>query len=115
MIQIESILGVDAADDILSCEHIDGVMIGPYDISGSLGVPGRLDDPEVTKACNRVIDACIRHKKSCGTQIVTPDEKNIKAAFDSGYTFVVLSSDLFLMWKWSEKMKILMSDVRKNS
>jgi 2-dehydro-3-deoxyglucarate aldolase len=115
MIQIESIEGVEAADEILSCEHIDGVLIGPYDISGSLGVPGKLDDLKVLKACDRVIEACARHKKSCGTQIVTPDHKNVKAAFDSGYTFTVLSSDLFLIWKWSEQMKSLISDFRNNS
>lgn len=113
MIQIESIAGVEAADEIISCEHIDGVMIGPYDISGSLGVPGKLNDPKVLKACDHVLAACERHKKSCGTQIVEPAEGNVKEAFKLGYTFVVLSSDLFLMWKWSEKMKKLIDHVRE--
>lgn len=112
LIQIESIAGVEAADEMLSCEYIDGVMIGPYDISGSLGVPGKLNDPKVMKACDRVVAACERHKKSCGTQIVEPSEDNVNDAFDSGYTFVVLSSDIFLMWKWCEKMKKLTGHVR---
>ena len=115
MIQIESIAGVEAADEILSCEHVDGVMIGPYDISGSLGVPGKLNDPKVLKACDRVLSACERHKKSCGTQIVEPTEENVHDAFKAGYTFAVLSSDLFLMWKWSEKMKRLTDHLRETA
>lgn len=114
MIQIESIEGVEAADAILSCDHVDGVMIGPYDISGSLGVPGKLSDPGVLRACDKVIEACVRHQKSCGTQIVEPTPENVKEAFSLGYTFTVLASDLFLIWKWSEKMKNLMSDFKKH-
>lgn len=113
MVQIESIAGVEAANEIVSCEQIDGVMIGPYDISGSLGVPGNLDHPKVLKACDRVLTVCEQYKKSCGTQIVEPTEENVEGAFCAGYTFVVLSSDLFLMWKWSERMQKLIIQVRE--
>lgn len=110
--QIESKEGVKNIDDILSIEDIDGVMIGPYDISGSLGVPGQLSHPEVQKACQRVIQACEKHGKSCGTQIVEVTEKDILEVFGSGYTFIVASSDLFLMWKWAEKTGNIIRNVR---
>ncbi|MFH1581662.1 MAG: aldolase/citrate lyase family protein [Pseudomonadota bacterium] len=101
--QIESVQGVENIDSILDLKDLDGVMIGPYDLSGSLGLPGQLDHPDVKKACEKVVAACKKHGKSCGTQIVEVSEQNIQNALDSGYTFIVVSSDLFLMWKWAER------------
>lgn len=107
VIQIESMAGVEAADTLLEYDDIDGVMIGPYDISGSLGIPGALTDARVTAACSRVVEACRRHGKACGTQLIEPDEQTVTAAFEEGYTFVVLASDVFILWKWSERMRAL--------
>lgn len=113
IIQIESIRGVEAVDELLSNDSIDGAMIGPYDLSGSLGIPGQLSHPKVEKACSEVVKSCRRHRKACGTQIVEPSEESIRNAFDSGYTFVVLASDVFLLWKWSECMKNLIAAARQ--
>lgn len=112
IIQIESIQGVEGVDALVAHPEVDGVMIGPYDISGSLGIPGRLEDPKVLKACERVIQACEKHQKGCGTQIVSPDAVNLQMALDRGYTFIVLASDIFLMWKWSEQMRHLIEHAR---
>lgn len=108
IIQAESIQAVENIDKLLANEQVDGVMVGPYDISGSLGIPGRLSDPKVLKASERVIEACVKHGKACGTQITElPDEAKVKKAIDSGYTMIVLASDVFLMWRWSEQMRRL--------
>lgn len=111
--QIESIQGVENIDSILSLDGVDGVMIGPYDLSGSLGLPGQLDHPEVKKACQKAIQACKKHGKSCGTQIVEVSEKNIQNAFNAGFTFIVVSSDLFLMWKWAEQTREIIKKTRQ--
>jgi len=105
IVQIESIEGVENVDKILSYDDVDGVMIGPYDIAGSLGIPGQLEHKKVKEAAKRVIDACRHHSKACGTQVIEPDIKNVEDRFNFGYTFVVLASDIFLLWKWSEQMK----------
>lgn len=105
IVQIESVEGVENIGRILEVEEIDGVMIGPYDISGSLGIPGKLDHPKVRKACKRVVDACAKIGKGCGTQVIEPDYAAISQAIRQGFTFIVLASDIFLLWKWSERMK----------
>ncbi|OGQ05123.1 MAG: 4-hydroxy-2-oxovalerate aldolase [Deltaproteobacteria bacterium RIFCSPLOWO2_01_44_7] len=113
IIQIESIQGVENIDHLLDNEHVDGVMVGPYDISGSLGIPGKLSDPKVLKASEKVIEACAKHGKACGTQITElPDETKMRKAIDNGYTFIVLASDIFLMWRWSGQMKGLINKIR---
>jgi len=112
VIQIEAISAVNCIDDLVSHEDVDAAMIGPYDLSGSLGIPGQISDPKVTEACQRVVEACRKHGKACGTQIVDVSEKSVAAAFESGFTFAILSSDVFLLWKWSEGIRSLTSKLR---
>ena len=113
ILQIESINSVKVVDDLLQPEGIDGVMVGPYDMSGSLGIPGQLTDPRVTGACACVVEACRKHSKACGTQLIEPTAEGIEAAFAQGYTFVVLASDVFILWKWSERMRGLIDAQRR--
>ncbi len=108
MIQVESIEAVEKIDEILAFDEIDGVMIGPYDISGSLGVPGQLDHPKVIEASKKVIEACEKYGKSCGTQLNDPNTNSVDELFNLGYTFAILGSDLFVLWKWAEQMKNIM-------
>ncbi|MFH1379215.1 MAG: aldolase/citrate lyase family protein [bacterium] len=113
IVQIESIEGVEHIDSILKIKQVDGVMIGPYDLSGSLNIPGKLDHAEVQNACKKVIDSCKKHNKSCGNQLIEPDSAGIQKALADGYTCIVLSSDIFLLWKWSQRMKHLIKNVRE--
>lgn len=105
IIQIESIQAVEAVDTLLRADEVDGVMVGPYDISGSLGVSGQLDHPRVQEACRRVAAACRARGKACGTQLVEPTEAGVAAALKAGYTFIVLASDVFILWKWADRMR----------
>ena len=47
IVQIESKIGVENIDDIASHDCVDGVMIGPYDLSGSYGLPGQINHPQL--------------------------------------------------------------------
>lgn len=115
IIQIESVAGVNAVDDLLSHDAIDGAMIGPYDLAGSLGVPGQLAHPQLMEACMRVIEACLERGKGCGTHLVDPTEEDVRQAFARGYTFVVLGSDVFALWRWTERLHSLISRVRDSA
>ncbi len=112
IVQIESIQGVENIERILSFEEIDGAMVGPYDLSGSLGIPGQLDHPRVVEAGKKVIAACAKYAKACGTQVIEPNMESVKKAFSTGYTFVVLASDVFLLWKWSENIGKIINKLR---
>jgi 2-dehydro-3-deoxyglucarate aldolase len=115
LIQIESIAAVEAVDELLAHEAVDGAMVGPYDLSGSFGIPGQLADPRVTRACERVIEACRRHGKACGTHLVEPSEEDVRAVLAKGYSFAVLASDVFILWKWSERMRDVVGRVPARS
>jgi len=112
LIQVESILAVENIERLLSYDEIDGVMIGPYDISGSLGVPGQTSHPLVLDASRKVIDACARRGKSCGTQVTDASADSVAGLFHLGYTYAILGSDLFVLWKWAEQMRGLITSMR---
>lgn len=112
ILQVESIKGVEAIDGLLEPDAIDGVMVGPYDLSGSLGIPGQLGHPRVTEACARVITACRRAGKACGTHLIEPTAESVMRALASGFTFVVLASDVFILWKWGQRMRSLVQTCR---
>ncbi|MBW2559295.1 MAG: 4-hydroxy-2-oxovalerate aldolase [Deltaproteobacteria bacterium] len=113
IVQIESVIGVENADEIASHPQVDGVIVGPYDISGSLGIPGRIDDPLVREAAAKVVETCRRYGKACGTQIVEPDAANVARAFEDGFSIILLASDVFLLWKWSERMADIVKGTRE--
>lgn len=112
MIQIESIKGVENIEELLAFDEVDGVMVGPLDISGSLGVPGQTSHPLVIEASKKVIEACARHGKSCGTQVADVSESSVNALFDLGYNYAILGSDLFVLWKWAAQMRDMMKAIR---
>lgn len=112
IIQVESITAVENIDKLLAFDEIDAVMIGPYDISGSLGVPGETSHPLVLEASCKVIEACERFGKSCGTQVADATPQSIQALFDLGHTYAILGSDLFVLWKWAEQMQGVMKSMR---
>ena len=112
MIQIESIMGVDNIEQLLAFDEVDGVMVGPLDIAGSLGVPGQTTHPLVIEASRKVIAACERHGKSCGTQVADTTPDTVKALFDLGYNYAILGSDLFVLWKWAAQMQEMMKKMR---
>lgn len=78
MIQIENKEGVENLEKILSHQTIDAVMIGPYDLSGSLGVPGQLESDIVISNCKKVSNICKKNNVSCGIQINEVNSENIK-------------------------------------
>jgi 2-keto-3-deoxy-L-rhamnonate aldolase RhmA len=109
VIQIETIYAVEHIEELIVFEEVDGIMVGPYDLSGSLGVPGQINHDLVNKAIERVIESCKKFGKSCGVHEVDPTVESVQASFNAGSSFVVLSSDVFALWKWGEKMKNLIS------
>ena len=110
--QIESLEGVENIDAILASPHIDAVMIGPYDLSGSLGIPGQIEHPRLKQAALRVIEAAKACGRGCGTQIVDYELVDIKNKQTDGYSFFVLSSDIFLLWRWAERTGKIIRDFK---
>ncbi len=108
--QIEHIEGVQNIEDIISTQGIDGVIIGPYDLSGSIGIPGNFNDEKVISAINNVEINCNRYQKSLGYHVIEPNGDLVVEKINSGYNFIAFSTDfLFLGKKASNEMSIVKS------
>jgi len=71
VLQIETKLAVDHRDELLSVPGIDAVLIGPVDLSISLGVPGDFQHPSMIEAMEKIRDSCLKHGVAPGTQART--------------------------------------------
>lgn len=104
--QIEHIKGVENIDAIISTEGIDGIIIGPYDLSGSLGIPGQYNEPIVKEALKKVEDVCNARKFSMGYHVIDPNIELVKEKNGVGYNFIAFSTDFFFMGrKASDELK----------
>ena len=72
VLQIETRRALEAREELLSIPGIDAVMIGPADLSISLGVPGEFQHPKMVEAMEAVRDTCNRKGVAPGTQTRTP-------------------------------------------
>lgn len=98
VVMLEDWRAAECADEILSVPGIDAALIGPYDLSLSLGRPGQLDHPEVKAACRRFLAACRRQGVPPGIHVVAVDAKQIRQRIAQGYRFIACGLDtLFLM------------------
>ena len=68
VLQIETALAVERRDELLAVQGIDVVMIGPVDLSISLGVPGDFFNPKMVEAIGKIRDACLEHGVAPGIQ-----------------------------------------------
>jgi len=93
VVMVESKSAVENIDAILAVDGVDGVFIGPYDLSGSYGRPGRTADPVVRDACARVAAACRSAGKAAGIHVVLPTPESVGQAIAEGFTFVALGVD----------------------
>ena len=112
ILQIENIQGLSNSEELIKNKHVDGVMIGPYDLSGSLGIPGDFKNKTYIDACKYVISLSKKYKKSCGTQIANVSSELIKYNFKLGFNFIVLGSDLFVLTDWANNTNKIIKKIR---
>lgn len=93
VVMIEHRDAVDNIDEILAVDDIDAFIIGPYDLSASMGRPGDVTHPEVLEAIARTREAGLAHAKAGGIHVVEPDVEELCRQIDSGYRFLGYTLD----------------------
>ena len=94
--QIESALGIDNIDSILS-QDINGYFLGPYDLSASLGSPGQFNSAEFIAAETIVLNAAKKYQIKCGYHLVEPQPKQIQTLHKKGYDMIAFSVDIRML------------------
>lgn len=97
IVQIEHCDAVERLEDILVVPGVDGFIIGPYDLSCSMGRPGQFDDTEFKDAVTRILRTGKRLGVPAGLHIVEPDLTRLQSAIREGYTFIAYSVDMRML------------------
>jgi 2-dehydro-3-deoxyglucarate aldolase len=102
LVQIESKLGVAAVDAIARVDGVDGLFIGPSDLSASLGHFGDPKHPDVQRAMQHVVDVARVHDKPVG--ILSSTDEDIQRYLDMGMTCVAVGMDVVLLRNASRQL-----------
>ena len=104
--QIETQAALDRRDELISVPGVDAVMVGPADLSISLGIPGQFENPKLIDAIDKIIESCNKHGVAPGIHM--RPLHLAKFWRDRGMRFLSTGGDaLFLYDKASEAVKTL--------
>ncbi len=95
IVQIESQAGVNALEDIASVDGVDGVFIGPADLSASLGHPGDIGHIDVQRTIDGLLATLDDLGMPAGILVLDPEEA--KRYIAAGTAFTAVGVDLVLL------------------
>lgn len=95
VIQIENPSALEHLEDIASEPGIDGLFVGPFDLSVNLGLPGQISHPKMQKAIERVVEVGLNHKLAIGIQLF--DTASCRPWIEKGMRFISYSGDIPLL------------------
>jgi len=95
--QIETKEAIEKIDAIAAVKGLDGLFIGPYDISGSYGVLGELTDPQVIKAEEKVLTASRKYNIPAGIHVVHPRFEDLQDKINNGFKIIAYGVDMVLL------------------
>ncbi len=98
LVNIESVPGVERLGQILAVPGVDAALIGPHDLSISLGIPEQYDDPEFLRQVSSIISTCRRLEKPVGVHVWW-DLQREQRWLEEGISFLIHSTDLIVVEK----------------
>jgi len=102
LVQVETREGLDNLEAIAAVDGIDGVFIGPADLSAALGYTGQIQHPEAQKAIEDAVKRIVKCRKPAG--ILATDEASARRYMSWGTTFTAVGLDAMILARESEKL-----------
>jgi 2-dehydro-3-deoxyglucarate aldolase len=91
--QVEHIKAVNDIDSILQVPGLDAIIIGPYDLSASMGLTAQFEHTDFIAAHNKILTSCKNRGKAAGVHIVDPIPAELEKRIREGYQFIAYSID----------------------
>jgi 4-hydroxy-2-oxoheptanedioate aldolase len=92
IVNIESVPALDILPDLINIKELDGVLIGPHDLTISMGIPEQYEHPKYLKAVDTIIKEACKVNMGVGIHSWTSIEQD-KKWIDSGLNFLIHASD----------------------
>jgi 4-hydroxy-2-oxoheptanedioate aldolase len=110
IIGIESVAAINRLEELISIDGVDGVFLGPHDITCSMEIPEEYENPEFVKTVVDVVKRCRKAGKGVGIHmdLVLP---RAKPFLDAGMNFMLHMADIIKMRQiMSSDLKMLRSE-----
>lgn len=101
--QIETVNGVNNIEEILNVPGVNGVMVGPNDLSLDYGCIGDKNAPLILEAIVKVGKACLKANKECG--IITSNKNYLECAKANGFSIFCVGSELNAIASYAKQIK----------
>lgn len=96
---IEHVHAVDNLAEILQVSGLDAIMVGPYDLSASMGLTARFEHPEFKAAMQRICALSREYRIPSGVHVVMPEPALLEKRIAEGYRFIAYSIDAVFLNK----------------
>ena len=97
IVQIEHYKAIDDLEKIINLNKISGTFIGPFDLSSSLGMPGKWNDPKVKKVISEYEKIARNSNKLMGCHVIEPESYIVSKKIKLGYNFIAFSLDTMFL------------------
>jgi 2-dehydro-3-deoxyglucarate aldolase len=106
IIQIEHKVAISQIDKIFSVKNIDSYMIGPYDLTGSMGIIGEFENPIYQNSLDIIKKSAAKNNIKSGIHVVNPKVNDLKSAIKENYSLIAYSTDALLLYdKCNKELK----------
>ena len=111
IVQIETKESVKNISEILALNEIDALMVGPYDLSASLGCPGDFNSKEYKEALQKILLEANKNNITAGIHSVDPDFNKAVEKIHEGFKFISYSLDSILL---KNSIELGINNIKKN-
>ena len=99
IIGVESVPAMESLEELITCAEVDGVFLGPHDITTSMGIPEDYANPRFLDAVEDVILRCRKHSVGVGlhTQLLSLEDRTLKRFLNAGMNWILNGADITVM------------------
>ena len=101
--QCETVNCLENIEEIAALDGIDGILVGPYDLSLALGIPGQFTHNDFISAVDRILKACKTNKKI--SMIFVNDEQAMRARLNQGFDCILYGIDVVSLINFYSSIK----------
>jgi 2-dehydro-3-deoxyglucarate aldolase len=94
---IENVRGLENIEAILSVTGLDALLVGPYDLSASMGLTAQFDHPEFSTALDRIRAKADERRVPCGVHVVAASPEQMQLRINEGFRFLAYSTDAVML------------------
>lgn len=103
---IEHVRAVEQLEHIVAVEGLDAVLVGPYDLSASIGRTGEFSHADFEALMSRISEVTNRAGVACGVHVVPPSHDELARRHRAGFRFLAYSLDSVILRHGAQRPKV---------